>query len=361
METFERSMGRVDGVIVSHAFLTEMSRITVNRIHMLRIMGPDKSFYYRPVHLTKFAEDRRFGYPTSDMAEYVEYRFSNSGLGFVKADDVLHLNLELLRKGGPEEVKKNLLRAKKGRIVTVDIFSKRDLQVLTLGLLTAEKCGKNYIYRSAASLPPARVNMEDIPVLNKNDVLRSGGPVGKILCLWGSIIELSNMQLEETLQRVQSMTPISFDVKRVLESEEEKEDVIVLTGNRTEGALKSGKHALVYTVPRSEYPSGNLSNGERASNQQTIASALQEVYNRLTYNPTVVIFKGGVTSSTGLFNSGSKKVYVLGQVSPGIPIVKILPMDNERFPGKETLMILGPGNVGKADTYVEVVEKLAGE
>jgi uncharacterized protein YgbK (DUF1537 family) len=361
METFEPSMGRVDGVIVSHAFLTEMSRITVNRIHMLRIMGPDKSFYYRPVHLTKFAEDRRFGYPTSDMAEYVEYRFSNSGLGFVKADDVLHLNLELLRKGGPEEVKKNLLRAKKGRIVTVDIFSKRDLQVLTLGLLTAEKCGKNYIYRSAASLPPARVNMEDIPVLNKNDVLRSGGPVGKILCLWGSIIELSNMQLEETLQRVQSMTPISFDVKRVLESEEEKEDVIVLTVNRTEGALKSGKHALVYTVPRSEYPSGNLSNGERASNQQTIASALQEVYNRLTYNPTVVIFKGGVTSSTGLFNSGSKKVYVLGQVSPGIPIVKILPMDNERFPGKETLMILGPGNVGKADTYVEVVEKLAGE
>jgi uncharacterized protein YgbK (DUF1537 family) len=114
-------------------------------------------------------------------------------------------------------------------------------------------------------------------------------------------------------------------------------------------------------VPRTEYPSEDLSNGERASNQQRIASALQEVYNRLVYNPTVVIFKGGVTSSTGLFNSGSKKVYVLGQISPGIPIVKILPMDNELFPGKEMLMILGPGNVGKADTYVGIVEKLTTE
>ena len=51
----------------------------------------------------------------------------------------------------------------------------------------------------------------------------------------------------------------------------------------------------------------------------------------------------------------------MGQVAPGIPIVKILPQNNERFPGEEITMILGPGNVGVPETYVKIIEKLTKE
>ena len=361
METLKPFTGKYDGIIVSYAFLTEMGRITVNRIHLLRIIKTDGSFWYRPVHMTRFAEDKRFGYPTSDMAEYVEYKFSTSGLGEVNSRDVLHIGIHAIRRGVPEEFRRRLLEAENGRIITVDIVTHRDLQVFVLGLLMAERAGKNYIYRSAASLPPARVSMKDIPVLTRKDILGTQRLAGNILCLWGSIVELSNIQLEAVLKQVPDLTPIEFDVRRVLKSDEDMEDVTEMAVRGAEEAFKRDRHALVYTVPRTEYPPERLSDEAKAANEQRIATAFQEVYNRLNVRPAAVIFKGGTTSSTGLFSSGAKRVYVLGQVAPGIPIVKILPQDNERFPGEETLMVLGPGNVGVTETYIEMIGKLTGE
>jgi uncharacterized protein YgbK (DUF1537 family) len=152
-----------------------------------------------------------------------------------------------------------------------------------------------------------------------------------------------------------------FDVQKILRSEAEREQVINRTVRCVEEALATETPIVVYTVPRREYPLEKLSGEERAQNHQCIAAALQEVYNRSSVQPDVVIFKGGTTSSTGLFNSGAARVYVLGQIAPGIPIVKILPKDNERFPGKELLLVLGPGNVGTASTYVDIMRKLRGE
>jgi uncharacterized protein YgbK (DUF1537 family) len=358
MDALEPHVGKQDGLIVTHAFLTELGRITVNGVHMLRMMKGDGSFWYRPVHMTRFAQDRRFGYPTSNMAEYVEYKFTASGLGDVKAGDVLHIGIDAIRGGGPEEVRRRLLEAENGRVITLDVVTSRDLQVFVLGLLMAEGEGKKYIYRSAASLPPARVNMMDMPVLRGEEILGGKKLAGKVLCLWGSIVELSNTQLETTLNKISGIVPVSLDVIRVLKSDEDRGDAIDLALERTEEAFKAGKHALVYTVPRTEYPPGSLSDEARAANQQKIAAALQEVYNQVNVNPAVVIFKGGVTSSTGLLSSGAKRVYVMGQVAPGIPLVKILPPNNERFPGEEMIMILGPGNVGVPETYVGIIEKL---
>lgn len=358
MDALEPYAGKHDGLIVTHAFLTDLGRITVNGVHMLRMMKGDGSFWYRPVHMTRFAQDRRFGYPTSNMAEYVEYKFATSGLGVVKAGDVLHIGIDAIREGGPEEVSKRLLKAEDGRVITLDVVTSRDLQVFVLGLLMAERDGKKYIYRSAASLPSARVNMRDIPVLRGEEIFGGKRLVRNVLCLWGSIVELSNTQLETALNKISDMAPVSLDVMKVLKSNEDRRDAIGLALKRTEEAFKVGKHALVYTVPRTEYPPGSLSDEARAANQQKIAAALQEVYNRVSVNPAVVIFKGGVTASTGLLSSGAKRVYVMGQVAPGIPIVKILPQNNDRFPGEEIIMILGPGNVGVPETYVRIIEKL---
>jgi uncharacterized protein YgbK (DUF1537 family) len=296
------------------------------------------------------------------MAEYTEYKYATSGLRKLKASDVLHVGLDTIRAGGPDSVKQRLMEAENQRIITVDLVTPRDLQVIVLGLLMAEGEGKNYLYRSAASLAAARVNMHDIPVLSRRDIL---GPnvrklAGNILCLWGSIVELSNQQLEAVLKQTPDTSSIEFNVRTILSGDDEREETVVSAVMGVEDAFAQGRNAVVYTYPRTVYPAEELAVDVRAANEQKIASALQEVYNRLTTQPGAVIFKGGTTSSIGLLSSGTRKVYALGQIDSGIPIMKILPEDNTRFPGRETLVILGPGNVGVADTYVDMMKKLLG-
>lgn len=354
-ETLETAGYGVDGILVSYAFLTEMSRITLNGIHWLREKKRDGFYYYTPVHLTGFALDKRFGYPTSNLRGYIKYKFKVSGRN-IEDENIRHINIERMREG-PEAVRDEILKIR-GRndglnFVVPDIVSQRDLQVLVLGVLMAEDEGLNLIYRTAASFPPARVNMPESPVLNSRD-LRAWRAEGNVLCLWGSFVDLSNRQLRKVLDEVPDLVAIEFDVRRVLRGE--AEEVISQTVNRVEDGLKKGRPVIVYTIPRGEYPPGEVPERVRAENQQRIASSLQEVYNRLEETPRVTLFKGGVTSSLGLFNS-AKKVLVMGQISPGIPIVKIQPEDNIRSPGKEALMILGPGNVGVEDTYVTILEK----
>jgi uncharacterized protein YgbK (DUF1537 family) len=357
LKTVQRHGENYDGIIVSHVFLTEMSRITVNKIHMIRIQKPDRSFWYRPVHQTKFAADPRFAYPTSNMPEYVEYKSSTSRFGTIRADDVLHIDIDTIRKGGPEEVQRYLLSASNGQIITFDTITPQDLRVFVLGLLQAEQQGKRFLYRTAASLPPIRVNMKDIPVLPQEQIQNLLIRKGHVLCLWGSIVELSNTQLTTLVREMPEVLTQPFDVQKILRSEAEREQIINQTVRSVEEALSTETPIVVYTVPRREYPRQKLSGEARVLNHQCIATALQEVYNRSRIQPDVIIFKGGTTSSMGLFNSGAARVYVLGQIDPGIPIVKIFPSDNERFPGKELLLVLGPGNVGTASTYVDIMRK----
>lgn len=360
-KTLEKSLGiKYDGIIVSYAFITEMSRITVHGIHYLRVRKED-GFFWRSVHMTKFAKDSRFGYSTSTMAKYIEYKFASSELGKIKAEDIFHMDLDDIRRKGPIEVKKKLMEVSNGRFITTDIVTNSDLQVFVLGLLMAEREGKNFIYRTAASFPPARVNLKDIGILSAKQIFgmkRINRPKRNILCIWGSIIELSNQQLKAVLRQVKDIVAVPLSVKRVLESTEKMEKEITLAKERVEKALIDEKHALVYTVPRTEYPKAKLPDEKRTLLQQKIAYTLQEVYNRLQVHPDLVIFKGGTTSSVGLFGLGAKKVYVLGQVEKGIPIVKELSQDNEKFPGKEMFIILGPGNVGTQNTYVKIIKKL---
>lgn len=347
----------VDGIIVSHAFLTEMSRITVNNIHLLRIRKKDGSFWYTPVHLTGFAQDPVFHYPTSNMRKYVEYKFAASNLK-IGAEVILHISIDDVRRGGPEKVASMLLEAENGQVITVDAVTHKDLEVFVLGLLWAEGRGKYFVYRTAASFPPARVGMTDQPALTRKQIVGERRLRGGILCLWGSIGELSNIQLERMIEEMADWVSVEFDVRKVLENEEEREKIIDCAKDSVEEALKQNKNVVVYTIPRCEYPAEGLSEEERTANHLKIANSLQQVYERIRSPPSVLVIKGGTTSSIGLLSSGARKVYALGQIDSGIPIVKILPEDNTRFPGRETLVILGPGNVGVADTYVEMMKKL---
>lgn len=358
-KTLEHCSGKCDGIIVTYAFLTEMRRITVDGTQLLRIRKNDDSFWYRPVHLTEFAKDERFRYSTSNMAEFTEYKFSSSGIDGGKASDVLHIDLANIRMG-PEAVKEKLVEAENGRIIVVDIVSHKDLQVLVLGILLAEREGKNYIYQTAASFPPARVNMPDSPILTRKDLLRLSANTGHILCLWGSIVDLSNTQLERVLKSFPQIAQIPLDVRRILKNSREKEDAVNSVAKNVQEAFRNGKHAIVYTYPRSQYPPMRLSEETKAMNEKEVSGSLQSVYDKIGFHPSTVLFKGGTTSGMGLVGSGADRVYVLGQISSGVPIVKASLHRNQDHFSEDVLFVIGPGNVGLPDTYVEIIEKLTG-
>jgi uncharacterized protein YgbK (DUF1537 family) len=62
----------------------------------------------------------------------------------------------------------------------------------------------------------------------------------------------------------------------------------------------------------------------------------------------------------GLVGSGADRVYVLGQISSGVPIVKASLHQNQDDFSEDVLFVIGPGNVGLPDTYIEIIEKLTG-
>ena len=127
-----------------------------------------------------------------------------------------------------------------------------------------------------------------------------------------------------------------------------------------EDAFRIGKHAIVYTYPRSQYPPTRLSEESKALNEKEISSSLQSVFGKTKIRPSTVLFKGGTTAGMGLVGSGADRVYVLGQISSGVPIVKAsIHRDKGHF-SEDVLFVIGPGNVGLPDTYVEIIEKLTG-
>lgn len=95
---------------------------------------------------------------------------------------------------------------------------------------------------------------------------------------------------------------------------------------------------------------GTLGHGERVMCALTTAvrTALPEA--------DVVVAKGGITSAeVARAGLGADAALVLGQVLPGISVWRLTAFD-----GRELLYVVVPGNVGEADTLVEVLRAFGG-
>ncbi|MCL5073425.1 MAG: hypothetical protein M1308_21420, partial [Actinobacteria bacterium] len=76
---------------------------------------------------------------------------------------------------------------------------------------------------------------------------------------------------------------------------------------------------------------------------------------RIKIKPDYLITKGGITSSDIITKAlGVKKALVLGQLYPGIPVLKI--SAPEKF--LNLPIIIFPGNVGDKNTLLEIYNKV---
>jgi uncharacterized protein YgbK (DUF1537 family) len=330
-----------DGEILCPFFL-EGGRLTIDNIHYVKY--GEKLV---PAAETEFAKDKTFGYHSSDMRSYIEEKTD----GRYPASGVICVSLELLRSGNIAGIHKLLLSASGFQKIVVNAEKYSDLEPFCQALALAVKDGRNYLFRTAASIVKVLGGVPDKPLLAKDEMKHSDTPG---LVVVGSHTQKSTAQLMEllTLPCVQA---VPFHSNLVLEGEEVFRSEITRARKECETVMRSGKTAVVYTE-RTLLVQENDTKESALLRSVRISDGLQTIVKDLEVTPSFLIAKGGITSSDVATKAlAVRQAFVLGQVQPGIPVWQI---------GEESLFphmpyVIFPGNVGDEDTLKKIVEILS--
>jgi uncharacterized protein YgbK (DUF1537 family) len=331
--------GDFDGTLLIPYF-REGGRLTVNDIHY--VLQNRKLI---PAAQTEFAQDAVFGFGQSNMKRWVEEKTN----GAVKVDSVVSLSLELIRTGGPTAVATKLESLFDNRVCVVNASNQRDVEVVALGAMLAEKKGKRLFYRSSASFVQARAGISSRPLLTAEDLpsIETGGS----LVVVGSYVPKTTNQLKVLLNQC-NIQPVELEVDTLLD-EERVDDVVTKAAASIDKQINQGKDAVLYTSRK--LITGNSDDRNLAIGQK-VSQSLIAIVHAMNSTPQYIIAKGGITSSD-MATKGLNihRAMVKGQISPGVPVWQCGP--ESRFPGLNYVVF--PGNVGQDDTLAEVVSMLS--
>ena len=330
----------VDGTLIIPFFL-EGGRYTINDIHYVA-----EGDQLTPAAETEFARDASFGYTYSNLRDWVSEKHG----GQISADAVASISIDDLRQGGPEVVAEKLCQVSNGQVCVVNSAGYRDQEVFVDGLLQAEAAGKRFVYRTAASFVRVRGGIGPRNLLTSGDLTSASTNGGLIVA--GSYIKKSTQQIE-AVRDLPAVISLEVSVEKLLEAETRDNEVNRVIAQADE-TIAGGQDALIYT-------SRKLITGQDAVSSlaigQAVSAALVEIVRRVSVKPGWVIAKGGITSSdTATKGLGIKRVRVLGQAIPGVPVWQT--GAESRWP--DMVYVVFPGNVGGVDAMAEMVQILRG-
>jgi uncharacterized protein YgbK (DUF1537 family) len=278
--------------------------------------------------------------------------------GRVPAADVVSISLEILRREGPEGIRRALEAVTGGRVAVVNAVSYRDLAVFVAGLLAAQAAGQRFLYRTAASFVKVRGGISDRGLLTAAEMVAARpertAPAAATggLIVAGSYVDKTTRQLARA-QALPNVQPVELRVRRVLEGDARRPELERVL-ERTEQALRAGKDALVYTSRERATERGRAGDLDVGG---SVSAALVEVVRRLGLRPRYLIAKGGITSSDVATRAlGVQRAWVLGQILPGIPVWRL--GAESRFPGRPYVVF--PGNVGADASLADAIAILRG-
>jgi uncharacterized protein YgbK (DUF1537 family) len=341
-ETLEKELGFFyDGVIIIPFFL-EGGRLTIGDVHWVR-----EGSWLTPAAQTEFARDPTFGYSQSNLCRWVAEKTG----GQVRSENVVSIELDVIRQDGPLRVAELLSEVCDQQVVIVNAVSYRDLEVFVWGLLQAEKSGKRYIFRSAASFVQVRGGVPERGLLSRAELFdgeQSRGMGG--LTLVGSYVQRTTRQLREALKH-RGTLGIELRVSVVLNEDTRSAETDRVLREAEQG-LQRGQHVIVFTSRDLEVPSAmsQLQAGQRVS------AALVDVLRSLPVRPAYLVAKGGITSSDLATDAlRVRKAHVLGQIVPGVPVWRL--GGESKYPG--LAFVVFPGNVGEDDALSRTIELLS--
>ena len=266
--------------------------------------------------------------------------------GQISSENVHSISLEEIRVGGPMAVQKHLLELPNRSICIVNTVSLRDLEVFTLGVLYAEKQGRQFIYRTGPSFVPVRIGMQPYPLLDRDQLPLENTSAGGLIVV-GSYVPNTSRQVE-ILQQQNLVCGLEVNAENLITTDR-REIEIHRIAQMVDQKLSKGEDVLVFT-------SRTLISGEDAHKSlligQSVSSGIIQILNEITVRPRYVLAKGGITSSDVATEwLGVKRAMVLGQLSRGISVWQLGP--ESRYDGM--IYIVFPGNVGKPESLAEVV------
>ena len=334
-----------DGQVLVPAFF-EGGRYTFDNTHW--VADGDELI---PAGETEFAKDPAFGYRASDLRIWVEEKTR----GQINRDEVVCISIDTLRKAGADGVCRQLLEAPKGSTIVGNALNYEDMYTLAAGFLRAESCGRQYLYRTAASFVPAYGGIPLKPPLDDRELHDSygkGSTAGGLVVV-GSHVQKTTEQLNQLLQ-IDGVFPIEVRVDRLLmpDSREAEISRVATQANR---ALTSGHDTVVYTSREVIKGSGSA---EYLRIGEVVASSLVQIVRGLQVQPRFFVAKGGITSSTMITEAlEARTALVLGQILKGVPVWKL--GAESRMP--ELHCVIFPGNVGVVIALSLAVQRLRGQ
>ncbi|MDQ5980574.1 MAG: hypothetical protein QG602_3551 [Verrucomicrobiota bacterium] len=338
-DTLAEALGPFDGTLIAPYFEAG-GRLTLDGVHYVA-----EGDQLVPASDTPFARDATFGYRHSHLPAWIEEKTA----GRVRADDVVHLPLAQLRRLGPAAVLSRLCTMPSGSVVVCDAVTRRDIEVVALGLMQAEAIGRRLLVRTAASLAAARLGQAPQPLLHGRDfsvpALSAGG-----LIVVGSYVPKTTSQV----RALRASLPVRAVEVRVpdLLSPPHRATAIKDAALRINQLLSHGELALLVTSR--DLVTGNSPEESLAIVGQ-VSSAVVEIVRLLTVRPRFLIAKGGITSSdVATAGLGVRRATVQGQLLPGVPVWRL--GAESKFPGLD--YVIFPGNVGGESALVEAVNRL---
>jgi uncharacterized protein YgbK (DUF1537 family) len=336
-------LGPFDAHFLVPAFF-EGGRRTRDSIHYLNVNGIDT-----PVHETEFAQDSVFHYRHSYLPDYVEEKTQ----GRIKSSQVDRFVLQDLRSG----VVDRLMALQKNQCAVVDGETQSDLDQFARDILSAAQAGKRFLFRSAASILTALAKLPPQPIASAamNAYVRDGKP-GAILV--GSHVKKTTEQLEQLLtmpgaigvevkiqQLVADPSVTSLGFRSLLQE----------VSAQAKSIHASGQTPVIYTS-RGELVFEDIVTRLRFG--ETVSTLLMEILKQLPSDIGFLISKGGITSNDTLSEGlALRTAYLLGQVSPGVSMVRT-ESNHPQFPLLP--VVLFPGNVGDAQALAMVYQRLNG-
>ena len=334
---FEGYGQTADGILIVPAFF-EGGRFTFRDTHW--VLGESGLV---PTAETEFARDPQFGYRVSDLCDWVEEKTG----GRISTPDVQSVALDTIRADGVAAVADLFKTAKDGKYFVVNAMEDSDLEVVALALCEAERAGKRFLFRCAASIVKAYAGIEDAPLLQAADI----GTAGPGLVVVGSYVRKTTDQLDLLLQ-LRNTEPIEVAVDD-LAAAHERSDIVESVAARVDSALRAGRTAVLSTSRKRKDLDGErfLDFGERTM------QGLTSIVGHVEVKPAFVVAKGGITSySLAKDGLGISRAKVLGQIAPGVPVWSV--GQGTRWEGIPYVVF--PGNVGTVDTLKSVVAATSG-
>jgi uncharacterized protein YgbK (DUF1537 family) len=232
------------------------------------------------------------------------------------------------------------------KVVIINAITRRDLEVVSLALLKAEKSGHQFLFRTAASIIPVLTGQAPLDELDCGDLLLKEDIGGLIIV--GSYVPRTTHQLNDLLQN-NHLESFELSVRDILDQVKDQ-SLALPVSTAIEQHLKTGKDVVLYT---SREPVMGKDEHESLQIINQVASTINRVVQAISIKPRFVIAKGGITSSdiaTKCFDV--TRALVLGQILPGVPVWQL----DGKWPG--LTYVVFPGNVGTDTSLSEAYKKL---